>query len=316
MHCYYQGSVKIEKMMPQVDEVAEGTYRIETRISGFHILFTIYFIKDNGGALIEPGPAALVPTIQAVIKNLKIDHLEYIIPTHIHLDHAGALGELAQLFPEAKVVVNPEGARHVINPSRLIQSTRMAFGEDFEAVFGAILPVPKPQTKISDDGERLPLGSRELVIIHTPGHAPHHVVVFDTKTKGLFCGEALGLIYTPGSPPLPAVTAPSFDAEAYLANMERLKTLKPLLLFYSHGGIGKEPDNLITSAINNTRVIGGAILDALRAQQTEETIIRNIGDYIWNRFKVRLEQWDLVSNVKGYIYYFKKQGDLWPKPIG
>ncbi len=303
--------------MTQVAEVAEGTYRIETRIPGVHTVFTIYFIKEDSGSLFEPGPAALVPTIQSVVKDLKIGKLEYIIPTHIHLDHAGAVGKLTQLFPQAKVVVNSEGAKHVIDPSRLIQSTKMAFGDDFTNVYGDILPVPEPQVKIVKDGDRLSLGSRELVIIHTPGHAPHHIAVFDTKTKGLFCGEALGLIYAAGSPPLPAVTAPSFDAGAYLASMERLRALKPQLLFYSHGGIGKDPEHLISSAVDNTRIIGDVILDALKTQENnEEAIIHNTGDYIWNRFGVRLEEWDLASNVKGYIHYFKKHRDLWPKPAG
>jgi len=299
--------------MSQIEEVAEGTYRLETQIPGVHTLFTIYFINEDGdGLLIEPGPAALIPTIQKAVKDLRIKNLEYIIPTHVHLDHAAAVGSLNQLFPQADVVVNSEGAKHVIDPSRLIMSTKIAFGDDFADIYGAILPVPESQVKIVRDKDRLSLGSRQLVIINTPGHAPHHIAIFDTKTKGLFCGEALGLIYAAGSPPLPAVTAPSFDADAYLANMERLRALKPRLLFYSHGGIGKDPENLISSAVDNTRVIGDVILKALETCESEEAVIPSIGDYIWEKFSVRLDGWDLASNVKGYIHYLKKHRDLWP----
>ena len=295
-------------MITHADEVAEGTYCLEARLPGIHGIFAIYFIKDDVSVLIEPGPAALVPTIQAAVKDLELSKLEYIIPTHIHLDHAGGLGKLAQLFPQAKVVVNPEGARHAIDPSRLIQSTKIAFGEDFGTLYGTILPVAEKQVKIVQDGEKLPIGSRELIIVHTPGHAPHHISIFDTKTKGLFCGEALGLIYTAGSPPLPAVTAPSFDAEAYLASIQRLSAFKPRLLFYSHGDIGKEPESLISSVIDNTKKVGDFILNALKTQKTEEAIIRNTGDYIWSRFGARLHDWDLASNVNGYIHYFRKKG--------
>ena len=297
----------MQGIMTHVDEVAEGTYRLEMWMPKLHDTFSVYFIKEGGGVLIEPGPAALVPAIQAVLKDLGLTSLEYIIPTHVHLDHAGALGKLAQLFPQAKVVVNPQGARHIIDPSRLIQSTRMAFGEGFETAYGTILPVPEPQVKIVQDEERLSVDSRQLMIIHTPGHAPHHIAIFDTKIKGLFCGEALGLIFSAGSPPLPAAAVPSFDAEIYLSNMERLRELQPKLLFYSHGGIGNDPDRLISSAIENTKIVGDAILSALKTE-TEEAVIRNVGDYVWDRFGARLEEFQLAANVRGFIHYFKKKG--------
>ena len=92
--------------------------------------------------------------------------------------------------------------------------------------------------------------------------------------------------------------------------MEQLRALKPRFLFYSHGPVGKDPENLISTAVDNTRIIGDVILDALKTQENEEAIIRNVGDYIWNRFGVRLDEWELVSNVKGYIHYFRKQQDL------
>jgi len=294
--------------MRHVEEVAEGTYRVEAQITGLNTVFTIYFIDEDGNAsLIEPGPAALVPAIQTALKETGVHNLQYIIPTHIHLDHGAAVGRLAQLFPQAKVIVNSKAVKHVIDPTRLISSTKMAFGDDFANTYGDILPVLEEQVMVVKDNDRLSLGSRELVIINTPGHAPHHIAIFDTKTGGLFCGEALGLIYAAGSPPLPAVAAPSFDIGTYLANMERLRSLNPRLLFYSHGGTGKDADNLISSAAQNTRIIGEVILGHLKAGESEEAIITNTGDYILERFGVRMDEWDLASNVKGYIHYFKKR---------
>ena len=142
-----------------------------------------------------------MPDIQKAAEELGLSRPEYIIPTHIHLDHAGGLGRLAEVFPETKIVVNRQGAKHMAEPSRLIKSTRMAFGDDFESAYGPILPVPESRLKLVRDGERLAVGSRELLIVHTPGHAGHHIAIFDTKTRGLFCGESLGLIYGPGYPP-------------------------------------------------------------------------------------------------------------------
>lgn len=291
-----------------LEEIAEETYRLETRIPGLPSIFTTYFIREGGGVMIEPGPAVAIPPVQEAVKELGLGNLEYIIPTHLHLDHAGALGKLVSLFPRARVVVSRQGARHVVNPSRLIKSTRMAFGEDFEAAYGAILPVPESQVRIVQDGEMLPAGSRQLMIIRTPGHAPHQIAIFDTRTRGLFCGEALGMIYSAGTPPLPAVAPPSFDIEVYLDDMERLRKLQPRLLFYSHDGVGNEPEELIDTVSENTKLIGDVILRDLKAGETEEAITGHTGDYIRERFGATMDEYELVTNVMGYIHYFKKKG--------
>jgi glyoxylase-like metal-dependent hydrolase (beta-lactamase superfamily II) len=292
----------------KVEKVAKDIYRLGGRIPGLATIFAVYFIKDGDGAIIEPGPALLVPKIQEAVAELGLSYPEYIIPTHIHLDHAGGVGKLAKVFPNTKIVVNQQGARHIVAPSRLIESTRMAFGDDFEATHGPILPVPKSQLKVVGDGERLVVGGRELVIIYTPGHAPHHISIFDTKTRGLFCGEALGLIYGSGYPPLPAVAPPSFDMELYLNDMERLKTLEPELLFYSHGSVAGEPEKLIPTVIENTKLVGDFIRRDLRAGESEEVIISHVGDYLRDHFGAPLDEYDLVTNVKGYIHYFQEKG--------
>jgi glyoxylase-like metal-dependent hydrolase (beta-lactamase superfamily II) len=294
--------------MAKLEQVTDEIYRLGEQVPGANAVFAVYFIKDGDGAIVEPGPAVLVPKIQEAVAELGLSNPGYIIPTHIHLDHAGGLGRLAQVFPNTRIVVNKEGARHIVEPSRLIKSTRMAFGDNFESTYGPILPVPESRLKVVEDGERLAVGSRELVIIYTPGHAPHHISIFDTKTGGLFCGEALGLIYGAGYPPLPAVAPPSFDMELYLNDMERLKALKPKLLFYSHGSVAGEPERLISTAMENTRLVGDFILRSLKAGETDEAIISHVGDYLRDHLGATLDEYELVSNVSGYIRYFKKKG--------
>ena len=185
-------------MRTYTEKVAPGTYRLETYISGImNTIFSVYFLKDKSPVIIEPGPAAVIPAVQKALADLALNNPGYIIPTHIHLDHAGGLGRMLQLFPQSMGVVNSRAVEHVVDPSRLIRSTKMAFGDDFETVYGKILPVPQSRLRIVADNDSIVVGSRELLFIHTPGHAPHHIAIFDTKTKGLFCGEALGLIYSP-----------------------------------------------------------------------------------------------------------------------
>ncbi len=297
-------------MISRIEEVAAGIYRLQAQIRGQDTAYTSYFIRDTVNVLIEPGPAVLIPDIQTARKYLGLASLDYIIPTHIHLDHGGAVGGLSRLFPEAKVVVSPRAAAHIIDPSRLTQSTRTVFGQEFEMVYGAMLPVPGPQVKIVADGEKLLASGRELTILHTPGHAPHHIAVFDSQVKGLFCGESLGLIYSDGSAPLPAAPPPAFDIGIYLSSMERLRRLKPRLLFYSHAhdAVTADPDTLISQASENTKIVGDAILQALRSEKTETAVSRRVSDYISNRFGFRLGDFELTSNLAGYTTYFRKNG--------
>ena len=294
-------------MTSRIDEVAEGIYRTQAEVPGGFANFTIYFIKGGGNVLIEPGPGALIPAIRAAAGELGLDGFQYIIPTHIHMDHAGATGQLVRVFPGAKAVINPYGARHVIDPSRLVRSTKMAFGDDFENIYGAIEPVPEAQVKIVRDGEKLAVDGRELVIIETPGHAPHHIAIFDVKTGSLFCGEALGLMHA-YSQPLPSATPPAFDLEMYVGSMEKLRELPVELLLYSHGGTGREPDKMISRAIENSRSVGEAILQALKTEGTEEGVAGRVRGYVKERLGVEMGGYDLASNVSGYTDYFKKQG--------
>lgn len=295
-------------MRTDIDEVAQATYRLRAQIPGLATMFSAYFIKGTSCALIEPGPAALVPDIQGAISHLGLNSPEYIMATHIHLDHAGAMGALSRVFQQAKIVVHSQGAKHMVSPSQLIRGTKMAFGDNFESIYGAISAVPESQLKIVEDEARIVVDGRELRIIHTPGHAPHHMAIFDTKIGALFCGEALGLIYGPGSLPLPAVAPPNLDLEVYLSGMERLRQLKPRLLFYSHDGIGNDPEKLISSAIENTKTIADTVLQALRTEKDDQAVTRRLGLYIEERYGLKLQRHDLAMNVSGFAYYFRKKG--------
>jgi len=297
-------------MMVELKEVADGIYRFETDLSVMTSPFTVYLIKESQGVVIDPGPAALVPQIQEAMKKLGMKNLAYIIPTHIHVDHAGGAGKLAQLYPGAKVLVHPAGLKHAVDPSKLIESTRKVFGEDFEIGFGPILPVPESQIKSVEDGEIITVGNRDLQIIYAPGHAPHHIAIFDRSVKGIFCGEALGL---PGGKdkqiPLPAVAPPSFDQETYIQTMEKLRKLNARVLFYSHGGVvGYDVDRLITQAEENTRILGDIILKALKEGGTNEDVTRRIKEYASRRFDMDLTDMDLALTIGGYEVYYRKKG--------
>ena len=295
--------------MISIEEVAERTYRVEIPIPKVDTIFAVYLIRERNGVVIEPGPTVTVPSIQEGLKQLGMKELSYIIPTHIHIDHAGAIGNLAQVFPHARVMLHPVAVKHAIDPSRLIESTKIAFGDDFEDYYGPILPVPESQVIVPEDSETISTDGRELQIIYAPGHAPHQIVIFDRKGGGLFCGEALGLPHAEAkSSPLPAAAPPSFDIEIYLETMTRLKALHPRFLLYSHDGIGRNPEELISKAAENTRGFGDIILEALRNGETTESISNRVREYISTHLGIKAEGMDMGMTIRGFISYFKKKG--------
>jgi len=290
------------KMTAQFNEVARDIYWLKTFIPGLPTVFSVYIVKSDINVLIEPGPAALIPDIQEAAEKIGVKEFSYIIPTHIHLDHGGAIGKLAHLYPDAQIVVNAASPKHLVDPARLIQSTKMAFGDDYALTYGAIEPVPELQLKIVEDGDKISLGKRDLTIIDTPGHASHHIVILDELTGGLFCGEALGLIYNEAIQPLPAVAPPGFDEELYIATMKKLQKLKPKLLFYSHNGIGHEPDKQIPMVIKNSIEFGQAVLGAMKQGKSEDAVIEYMRDYVQEHFGAQLDAYDLGSGGSQRYY--------------
>ena len=293
----------------KIEEVAEATYRLETILPGADYTFSVYLIRETGGVLIEPGPASMVPYIQEGMKQLGIRSLSFIIPTHIHLDHGGGTGRLAELFPHASVVLHPRGAKHLADPSRLIEGTKMAYGDDFELAYGPILPVPEPQIRVPADGEMIGINGRQLQIVYAPGHALHHIAVYDRKTGGLFCGEALGLP-VPGSEntALPSVSAQDFYLDLYLETIQKLKKLEPRVLFYSHDGGVKETGELISGLEDSTQILGDVILEGLRNGEPTESIERRIQELLSSRLGVRTKAMSMKTTILGFTAYFRKKG--------
>lgn len=292
-----------------MEEVAEGIYRVEVRMPKVDVIFATYLIPGTQGVIVEPGPAAATSSIQEAMQQLGMEEVAYIIPTHIHLDHAGASGSLTRLFPQARVVVHPRAVSHAVNPSRLIESTRMSFGNDFESTFGHTLPIPESQIIAPQDGETVSPNGRRLQFIYSPGHANHHIAILDEKTQGLFCGEALGIpLRWAKSSPVPIAAPPSFDMDAYLETMEKLREFSLRLLFYSHDGTGDHPDELIPTAAENTRVFGSIILQALRKGGKSKAITRRIKAYLSRHLGASGEGVDIDMSVEGFIFYFTKNG--------
>lgn len=295
----------------EIQEVGDRTYQLKVRTPAASYVYAVYIVHEEHAVLIDPGPAAILPAIERAMKSIGLGSLSYIIPTHIHIDHGGGTGSLARLFPEARVVLHESGKKHLVDPSHLIASTRMAFGDDYETFLGPILPVPESRMIIPSDGEELSAGGRRFRIIHAPGHAPHHIAIFDLKTKGLFCGEALGMRYASApSSPVPNVAPPAFDLEVYLETVQKLAALRPRTLYYAHDGVGRAPEALIAAVAENTKIYADRMLEILRSGKTDEEALSEIRDFVANRFGIDKAEANEGMAVGGFRVYYRKKGIL------
>jgi glyoxylase-like metal-dependent hydrolase (beta-lactamase superfamily II) len=221
-----------------LDKLPSYVTGIDTMMGGSAELTAGFLIAGDRPALIETGPARVARTVADGVAAAGLDpgDLAWLVVTHIHLDHAGGLGDLVEVFPNATVVVHPAGARHLVSPERLMASSARVYGELLDTVYGELRPVPSDRILTPEDGDSIDLGGRRLEILHAPGHARHHVGVFEPDGGLLFAGDGVG-VSTPASPELrPAVPPPDFDPELLFDSLHRFAERRPEQLILSHFG--------------------------------------------------------------------------------
>lgn len=207
------------------------------------ILAAIHLVVENGRvAFVDTGSNDALSNALAALKKLDLDvsAVDYVILTHIHLDHAGGAGALMQAFPNARLVVHPRGARHMAAPEKLVAGVTAVYGAEYvKTVYGEILPVPAERIIEAAEGTLLNLAGRELLCIDTPGHAKHHICVVDRKTGGIFTGDMFGISYrefdVDGRQFIFPTTSPSqFDPVEMRASVERLLAFQPEAMYLTH----------------------------------------------------------------------------------
>ena len=203
----------------------------------------IHLIVENGKmALVDTGTTFSIPGVVSVLnkKNLSIEDVEYIILTHIHLDHAGGASECMRLFPNAKLVVHPRGARHMADPEKLIAGAIAVYGEaEFKRVYGEIHPIDKKRIIEATDESRIDLNGRSLLFLDTPGHARHHNCIYDEKSNAFFTGDTFGVSYRELDVDgmefvFPTTTPVQFDPKAAHASIDRIMQFNPEFAYLAH----------------------------------------------------------------------------------
>ena len=201
-------------------------------------------IEDRRAAVIDTGTSHAVPRVLAALeaKGIAPAQVDYVVLTHVHLDHAGGAGQLMARFPNARLTVHPRGARHIIDPSRLRAATVAIYGEEeTRRVYGEILPVPQARVIETPEGATLRLAGRELLFLDAPGHARHHVVVRDAATGHIFAGDTFGFSYRELDQDgrqfsFPTTSPSQFDPPALHRSIDRMLAFGPQAVYVTHFG--------------------------------------------------------------------------------
>jgi glyoxylase-like metal-dependent hydrolase (beta-lactamase superfamily II) len=228
--------------MSDITDYPDGICAIDTgffrpRFDASHLI-----VERGRAAFIDVGTNHSVPRLLAALKqkSLGVDAVDWVILTHVHLDHAGGAGALMRELPNARAVLHPRGVRHMVDPGQLIAGATAVYGaEEIERSYGTLVPIPVDRIDTANDGHVVDLAGRELVCLDTPGHARHHFSVWDARSRAFFPGDTFGLSYREfdtdkGAFILPTTTPVQFDPPALHASIERMLSYAPQQMFLTH----------------------------------------------------------------------------------
>jgi glyoxylase-like metal-dependent hydrolase (beta-lactamase superfamily II) len=212
---------------------------VDLEFQGHPALIASYVLRTSDGvALIETGPGSTLPALKRGLVALDVDiyDIRHILLTHIHLDHAGASGGLMAELPRATLYVHERGARHMVNPERLVASARQIYGALMDPLWGEFLPTPEDRTVALADGDGVEMGDTTLDVHYTPGHASHHVAFHEPARNIVFAGDVAGVRVPPSPLVWPPTPPPDVDIEAWKASTRRLRELDPEQILIAHFG--------------------------------------------------------------------------------
>ena len=304
--------------MPKTQALDAGIVSIDTEMAGLDQTVAAFVVPGDRPAVIETGPATVTQTLTEGLRSLGLgpNDVASFVLTHIHLDHGGASGDIARLFPKAEIVVHPEGARHLADPSKLMASAYRVFGERLDTTFGPLAPVPPDRIRAVEPGTLLDLGGgRTLEIVEATGHARHHMAIEDSESGVIFVGDSMG-VYLPEAGVLrPATPPPDFDMEIALATLRRYRSRDPRGLYLTHFGPAPADRDLLSLAEDQLIRFGAIIEEAMRESTDLDFLAERLRERTWEDYKAIHDSPELLakfealnafkSSAAGYLRYFQ-----------
>ncbi len=237
-------------------EIAPGVIQIDTLLGGWDRVTAGYLVTGDAPVLVETGSQTSAPRLLAALAELGVEpgELAGVAVTHIHLDHAGGVGDVAAAFPEATVYVHQRGARHLVDPTRLVDSAAMVYGDLLDSLYGRLTPTPAERVAVLEDGDEIVVSAnRTLTTVDSPGHAKHHLALHDSDSGLLFAGDAVGVRLPDVGILRPATPPPDFDLDQAITSLQRFAARRPVGIALAHFGLVPDPAEILDEAEGTLR---------------------------------------------------------------
>ena len=233
------------------ERIAPGVVELDTLLGGWQRVTAGYLVEGPAPVLVETGSQSSVPALLAALAELGVSpgDLAGVAVTHIHLDHAGGVGDVARAFPRATVYVHEKGARHLADPTRLVNSAALVYGPLLDSLYGRLDPTEPDRIHVLADGEDIDIGGgRRLTTVDSPGHAKHHLALHDSDSGLLFAGDAVGVRLPDAGVLRPSTPPPDFDLDQALTSLRRFADRKPAGVALAHYGLVPDPIETLDEA--------------------------------------------------------------------
>ncbi len=299
--------------MPDVSvtDLGHDLYLIDAYMHDEAERLACYLFDTPNRVLIECGPSRSIGHLYDALEYVGVDDLAVMAVTHIHLDHAGGAGHLAQRFPNTAIGVHAAGARHLMAPERLWKSASRVYSpEGMLELWGPMEPLAEDRILVLDEGHTIPLGSgRAIEVMYTPGHAKHHIVFFEQMTGACFVGDAVGIAFPHGHMVQPNTPPPDFDPDLITEQLHRIAARQPAFLGFAHFGADPRPQQTlaraeermwqwvewvegVTDGSDITSGLRDWVLDGYRAEGYDDELIdRYDRNSFWPMQAAGIERW-------------------------
>jgi glyoxylase-like metal-dependent hydrolase (beta-lactamase superfamily II) len=301
-----------------VSEVAENIYMVDAQLCSIAKLGSVYLLNEEKKVLVDSGPSSSASVVLDGIRQVGVrpEDINYIIVSHIHLDHGGGAGVLLKHMPQAQVVVHHKGAKHLMAPAELLDSSIEALGAEIIAQQGEVVPIEPHRLKLVHDNDTIRLSEKQVLdFIDAPGHAPHELCIYERRNGGLFVGDALGLNLAGGRVLLQCHPPPSFNPQVCISTIERLKGLNATSVYFAHFGAANKVQETLQLAIDKLRSY-----HTLMAKAVEDNTLDKAAEAISAQIRAEIEPvkrlpslYKFVDNVivtpciAGLLHYYRNR---------